>query len=232
MATVRMTQQMSDDIEIKAMDAWDNTNPSPTNDPELASKIRAAVNRMPLIAKVIDIGNDPIIQENLKYKTRLTSAVRPFDTRCEVTHVHLEDIPCTYDSSRETFNLRVALDTPISVPAVEHWMAFDVSFNQLVEQDRNEIMVYANSASEKEAAHSTARYDFRESILQVIRSCNTVKQLLDVWPAAEKLLSPETIQKLHTKVTRKIDADAVRERANFDPNAANQVILTSALLGD
>lgn len=232
MATVRMTQQMANDIEKKAMNAWDNTNPSPTNNRELASKIRAAVNRMPLITKLIDLGNDPIIQENLKYKTRLTSTVRPFDTRCEVTQVRLEDIPCTYDTNIERFNLSIELDTPISVPAVEHWMTFDVSFNQLTEQDRNEIMVYANSASEKEAAHSTARYDFRESILQVIRSCNTVKQLLDVWPAAEKLLSPETIQRLHTKVTRKIDAEAVRERANFDPNTANQVILTSSLLGD
>lgn len=232
MATVRMTQQMSSDIEKKAMEAWDNTNPSPTENPELASKVRAAVNRMPLIAKLIDIGNDPVIQENLKYKTRLTSTVRPFDIRCDVTQIRMEDIPCTYDPEKDSFDLSIALDTPLSVPAVEHWMTFDVCFNQLAEQDRNEIMVHANSAYEKSAAHSSARYDFRESILQVIRSCNTVKQLLDVWPAAEKLLSADTIQKLHTKVTRKIDAEAVRERANFDPNTANQVILTSALLGD
>lgn len=232
MATVRMTTQMSNDIEKKAMDAWDKTNPSPTENPELSSKIRAAVNRMPLIAKLIDFGNDPIVQENLKYKTRLTNAVRPFDTRCEVTQVRMENIPCTYDPNTEHFSLTVSLDTPISVPAVEHWMTFDASFHQLAEQDRNEIMVHANNVYEKEATRSTARYDFRQSILQVIRSCNTVKQLLDVWPAAEKLLSPETIQKLHTKVTRKIDANAVRERANFDPNTANQVILTSALLGD
>jgi len=232
MATVRMTAQMSNDIEKKAMDAWDKINPSPTQNPELASKIRVAINRVPLIAKLIDFGNDPIVQENLKYKTRLTSTVRPFDTRSEVTHVLMEDIPCTYDPNQKQFSLTVTLDTPISVPAVERWMTFDLSFHQLTEQDRNEIMVHANNAYEKKAAHSTTRYDFRESILQIIKSCNTVKQLLDVWPAAEKLLSPETIQKLHTKVTRKINAEAVRERANFDPNAANQIILTSALLGD
>ena len=93
-------------------------------------------------------------------------------------------------------------------------------------------MVHANNTHKKIAVHSSARRDFRESIVQVIRSCNTVKQLLDVFPAAEKLLSSDTIQKLHTKVTRKIDAEAVRERANFDTNIANQVILTSALLGE
>jgi hypothetical protein len=232
MATVRMTTQMSYDIEKKAMEAWDKINLSPTGNPELASKIRVAVNRVPLIAKLIDFGNDPIVQENLKYKTRLTSTVRPFDTRSEITQVLMEDIPCTCDPNKTSFSLTVALDTPISIPAVEYWMTFDISFYQLDEQDRNEIMVHANNAYEKEATHSTARHDFRESILHIIRSCNTVKQLLDVWPAAEKLLSPETIQKLHTKVTRKIDANAVRERANFDPNAANQIILTSALLGD
>lgn len=232
MATVRMTRQMAYDIEKKAMEAWEISNPSPEKNPELSTKIRTAVNRMPLIAKLIEIGNDPIVQENSKYKNRLTNFIRPFGTRCDITHVHIENVPCTYDLGKETFDLSVALDTPITIPALESWMSFEVDFNQLTAEDGNEIMVHANNTHKKIAVHSSARRDFRESIVQVIRSCNTVKQLLDVFPAAEKLLSSDTIQKLHTKVTRKIDAEAVRERANFDTNIANQVILTSALLGE
>ena len=73
---------------------------------------------------------------------------------------------------------------------------------------------------------------FTKSIDSVLDQCNTVKQLLEVWPGAEALLPNDVIQKLHTKVTRKVDAEKVRDLSQFDADAANQVLLTSSLLGD
>ncbi|WP_291812729.1 Nmad5 family putative nucleotide modification protein [Limnobacter sp.] len=232
MATVRMTQQMADKIEKAAMEKWETANQSPEKNPEFTTAVRSAVNRMPLIAKMIEISNDPVIQENIAFHTRLSNAVKPFDARTEVSGVLLEDIPNTKSADHGTFTIKVEFDTPISVPCVDQWMTFDVSLNQLNSEDRNTITTLANEANQKQDDYAKARSDFRMSIKQVIDSCNTVKQLLDVWPAAENLLDAEVIQRLHTKVTRKIDAEAVRERANFDPDAANQVILTSSLLGD
>ena len=253
MATVRMTQTMASDIETAAMKAWHNTNPSPEKNPELQALVRQAVLRMPVITKIKEIADDPVVKELIDGKnTRLTGYLKPFADSSEVSEVFLEDIPRTEapssshwqtvvgydDQGRSTtqefteFNMKIEFDTPIIVPCVDSWMHFDIEYNQLHPDDRLEIATKATEAYVQSRDHSQKESDFRESIQQVIKSCNTVKQLLDVWPAAEKLLSADTIQKLHKKVTRKIDADAVRERANFDPNAANQVILTNSLLGD
>ena len=232
MATVRMTQQMAHKIEKAAMEKWETANQSPGKNPAFTTAVRSAVNRMPLIAKMIEISNDPVIQEQMAFNTRLSNAIKPFDSRTEVSGVLLEDIPNTRDADRKPFSILVEFDTPISVPCIDHWMTFDVSLKQLNSEDRSTITTLANEANQKQDDYAKSCSDFRMSIRQVIDSCNTVKQLLDVWPAAENLLDAEVIQRLHTKVTRKIDAEAVRERANFDPDAANQVILTSSLLGD
>lgn len=232
MATVRMTQQMAHKIEKAAMEKWETANQAPEKNPAFTTAVRSAVNRMPLIAKMIEISNDPLIQEQMAYKTRLSNIIRPFDERTEVPAVYLENIPDTVKPERETFNIKVEFDTPISVPCVDQWMTFDVHINQLTPEDRITVTRLANEANQKQDEYANSYSDFRMSIKQVIDSCNTVKQLLDVWPAAENLLDADVIQRLHTKVTRKIDAEAVRERANFDPDAANQVILTSSLLGD
>lgn len=253
MATVRMTQTMASDIEVAAMKAWHNTNPSPEKNPELQALVRQAVLRMPAITKIKEIADDPVVKELIDGKnTRLTGYLKPFADSSEISEVFLEDIPKTaapspspwqsvtdVDDDDEPlhnvfteFNMKIEFDTPIIVPCVDSWMNFDIHYTHLHPDDRVAIAAKATEAYLKANEHSKKESDFRESIQQVIKSCNTVKQLLDVWPAAEKLLSADTIQKLHKKVTRKIDADAVRERANFDPNAANQVILTNSLLGD
>ena len=253
MATVRMTQTMAADIEVAAMKAWHNTNPSPEKNPELQALVRQAVLRMPAITKIKEIADDPVVKELIDGKnTRLTGYLKPFADSSEVSEVFLEDIPKTaapspslwqsvtdVDSDDEPlhnvfteFNMKIEFDTPIIVPCVDSWMNFDIHYTHLHPDDRVAIATKATEAYLKANEHSKKESDFRESIQQVIKSCNTVKQLLDVWPAAEKLLSADTIQKLHKKVTRKIDADAVRERANFNPDAANQVILTNSLLGD
>lgn len=90
------------------------------------------------------------------------------------------------------------------------------------------ILARANRQDEEREKKS----NFRKGVRDLLDQCNTVKQLLTAWPAASKLLPPETVQKMHEKVERKFDADAAKARANFDPTQANTTILTAALLGD
>ena len=80
-------------------------------------------------------------------------------------------------------------------------------------------------------AHEKRR-NFFKGVRDLLSQCNTVKQLLTAWPAAEKLLPTDVIHKMHQKVERKFDADAAKARANFDPTEANTTMLTAALLGD
>jgi len=59
----------------------------------------------------------------------------------------------------------------------------------------------------------------------------TLKQLLEVWPAAESLVPADKIQKMHVKVTRKQKAAQIKEEISFDPTVANQAVLTAKMLG-
>ena len=128
--------------------------------------------------------------------------------------------------------MKIEFDTPISVPCVDSWMHFDIDYNQLHPDDRVEI---ATKATKHMCNQEITVKKNLTSVNQFNKSSKVATRSNNFWMYGQllrKVLSAETIQKLHKKVTRKIDADAVRERANFDPNAANQVILTNSLLGD
>ena len=229
MATVRMTQQMASSISRKAMEKWETANPSPSALPEFKQFVRGAVQRMPILAFVKEFGDKPEVQAAAKHNTNLTNYISGLIEETEHSKVYIEHIP---QSNGETFNLPMDFDTPVRLPGQNSYRTPDLHIDMFTADDKAELTRKANVARAQEDQWTQQRRAFQTSINQIIDSCNTVKQLLDVWPAAEKLLDAEVIQRLHTKVTRKIDADAVRQRANFDPDQANQVLLTSSLLGD
>ena len=84
---------------------------------------------------------------------------------------------------------------------------------------------------EAKAKHNKELRDYRASIRDLLDKCTTLKQLLEIWPAAESLVPSESIQKLHEKVTRKAKAEQIKEEIQFDPTIANQAVLTSKMLG-
>lgn len=229
MATVRMTQQMASSISRKAMEKWETANPSPSALPEFKQFVRGAVQRMPILAFVKEFSDKPEVQAAAKHNTNLTNYISGLIEETEHSKVYIEHIPAASDG---TFNLPVEFDTPVRLPGQNSYRTPDIEIDMFAADDKDEIIRRANVARAQEDQWAQQRRTFQTSIDQIIDSCNTVKQLLDVWPAAEKLLDADVIQRLHTKVTRKIDADAVRQRANFDPDQANQVLLTSSLLGD
>jgi len=80
-------------------------------------------------------------------------------------------------------------------------------------------------------AWSDARYNYKQSIRNLLDKCSTLKQLLEIWPAAESLVESDKLAQMHVKVTRKQRAQQVREEIDFDPTLANQTVLTAKLLG-
>ena len=79
--------------------------------------------------------------------------------------------------------------------------------------------------------HDVARETYERSIRDLVTRCTTLKQLLEIWPAAESLVPTDKIQKLHTKVTRIERATQIKEEIRFDPTIANQAVLTAKMLG-
>lgn len=230
MATVRMSHQLGRNLVKKATEKYKLSNPAPTETPELKIKIREALSRMPILEEFKEFKRKPhvhnlITQASDRSHTwsSVTSAVMSFrDGEVKVVNIKREN----------NSSFRITLDTPMNLPGGDSYSGWSCNITDFVHDDEVDIERRIVAA---ESAYSNWRDKYREfetSIESVVNNVNTVKQLLDVWPAAEKLLDADIIQRLHTKVTRKVNAQAVLDKSNFDPDAANQVILTASLLGD
>lgn len=104
-----------------------------------------------------------------------------------------------------------------------------VSWEEINVKERDNVMrAVFNSVKAKED-HLEGFQNYRNQIRDLVEECNTVKQMLDAWPAGENLLPSEVIAKLHQKADKVNRVNRVKEKINFDTTAANQVILTAKL---
>lgn len=230
MATVRMSHQLGRNLVKKATEKYKLSNPAPTETPELKTKIREALSRMPIIEDF----------NEFKRKPRVNNLIAQASDRSHMWSSVTNAVMCFKEGEVNVINIkrdgnsafRLELDTPMSLPGGDSYSGWSCNMTDFMHDDAVDIERRIVAA---ESAYSEWRDKYREfetSIESVVNNVNTVKQLLDVWPAAEKLLDADTIQRLHTKVTRKVNAQAVLDKSNFDPDTANQVILTASLLGD
>ena len=152
----------------------------------------------------------------------------------EVSDIRITGITkhAEYQNTGETTSIEIELPVAMSLPAGGGYLSYNIAIQMFDASIRDTLHISLAKAVDTAEAWDEKFVAFSKSIDNMISQCNTVKQLLEAWPGAEKLLPADVIQKLHKKVTRKIDAEKVRDTSNFDADAANQVLLTSSLLGD
>lgn len=175
----------------------------------------------------------PAIQSEMATKSVISDALNRGALN-DVTEIRVRNITkhARYTETRNTEQIYCELDTPVQLPYGNNYGAYEVSIDSFDITIRDELHSKLATAIDGKDAYNEKYQHFTKSIDSVLEQCNTVKQLLEVWPGAEALLPNDVIQKLHTKVTRKVDAEKVRDLSQFDADAANQVLLTSSLLGD
>jgi len=77
----------------------------------------------------------------------------------------------------------------------------------------------------------TERYNkFYSQTAKLLSECNTLKQLLESWPAAKEFVDPDDIRQMHEKITRKQAAKRRVDTSGVDIDSLNQVVLTSKLV--
>lgn len=230
MATVRMSMRLRDQIVNLAMSDYDKTVAS-------SDKERIKIDEI--------IGGNwmdcALMRDLKKLQTALDTASAGMTTQAH-EHVkylrtksdYINSINVTVPNSRVSYLF--SLENRVQLSGLS--TAF-VPFNTLKLKTTDFGKVYADqlealfiSHENKKAQAREDRQTFHRGVRDLLNQCNTVKQLLTAWPAAEKILPTGVIQKMHEKVERKFDAEAAKVRANFDPTQANTTMLTAALLGD
>jgi hypothetical protein len=238
MASVRMTGELGQQIYRNAIDAFNVSNPYPEPDTEFQQVVKTAVENSPMqifLREMRQIGIERGIDQGTDVTRRYHNTVLPRPSgddvvSCELHAVCHMDSGAAYDGSVD-----VKLITPITDyldgGRNNHYGRIDMWIDQLDPEHIPTITDLFNKLIVARKTRSDNEGRYRRSIKDLLKQCTTLKQLLEVWPAAENLVPSNKIQQMHTKVTRVQRAKQIKEEVSFDATAANQVILTAKMLG-
>lgn len=125
----------------------------------------------------------------------------------------------------------INLKSPLALyfPTEENSPSITVSWEEIDVKQRSNVMRAVLGCVMARQKREQDLRSYRGQIQDLVAECNTVKQMLDAWPAGENLLPSQVIEKLHQKADKVNRVKQVKEKINFDTAAANQVILTAKL---
>lgn len=233
MASVRMTQEMRSNIRRAAENAYELSNPEPKPNNAYVAAVKKAVLNSPeqkFLKRMASEGRS----ENLHL--RKGKSLLPEKNKEDVTAVDLRLASRDAAGNRDYKETVVQFDVPLSEwwvveQTYNRWGNPSVYVNDLATEDQHEISEMFEAFQTSKNEWNTARHGYNQSITQLLESCTTLKQLLEIWPAAESLVESDKLAQMHVKITRKERAQQIKEEICFDPTVANQAVLTAKLLG-
>lgn len=234
MASVRLTHELRREIARTAIHAFKVANPEPKPSTEFEQRLRDAVPRMPsqiALKKMLDTATDADIYstEGFGCNTNKLS----FNT---IDKIILQKVPdvSEYDTQFKRNSLQIELSAPVNIVGYgdNYWgIKQHVDISAFALEDQTYISEQATTLYKKREDVKTAGDSYTSTIERLLAQCNTLKQLLEVWPAAENLIPQGYIVKMHEKVTRRQRAQQVKEDIDFNADEINQVVLTAKLMG-
>jgi len=234
-----MTNELRDDIRRAAEKAYSLSNPEPKPNNEYIAAVRAAIVNSPeqtFLRDVTILGKERGVDKMSRYGMNIL----PQPPKEAVTGINLRvknagDAISQSNANRNFKETNVKFDTPMAgyLEAIEgsRWGDPIAWVDDMRIEDKTVLMEHFHAFLELNETWSTARRAYEHSIRELVSECTTLKQLLEIWPAAESLVPANKIQKMHTKVTRAQRAAAIKEEICFDPTIANQAVLTAKMLG-
>jgi hypothetical protein len=219
MGSVRLTKDRQNRIHHKAMQAFDLANPQPTLSAEITDLIWQGAYGDP-----IQVACRQFVEDN---RSELN------DREINVTHVKTDRVD--YIFKLDDKNRRVEF----------HWPTERLLFGgrnaylHMLHNSRLGGNSDEDNAKIEEAVRDNAtqrdqlkdRYNtFYQQTLKLLSECNTLKQLLESWPAAKEFVDPHDIRQMHEKITRKQAARRRIDTSGVDIDSLNQVVLTSKLV--
>lgn len=230
MASVRMTNELRNDIFRAAEAAYETANPFPVASTEFVDKIRDALtNSLPnrTLTQLLETAAKSGLSDRPKQANNLP-VVR------EIQQIHIRKL---LDDGHKSPHLDIKFSTPVEIATIEYrkenlsWSTPEFFIEDCDPNMQTELFVMFDQLQADIETHRDDTAEYRDQIRNLLEKCTTLKQLLEVWPAAESLVPSDKLQKMHEKVTRKQRAQTIKEEINFDPTVANQAVLTSKMLG-
>ena len=234
MASVRLTQELRAKISREAVHAFHVANPEPKPSTEFEQRLRDAIPRVPTqiaLKNMYDIAMENNVYETKAFGCNNTSNKLNFTT---LDKISIEGLDTPQDSPFRRGEVLIELSAPVNIIRAGdgYWgVPYQINTNAFAIEDQTYITEQSNELLKKRVQRDTKDREYKDTIDDLLKRCNTVKQLLEIWPAAENLIPQDLIVKLHEKVTRKQRAQQVKEEIHFNADEINKVVLTAKLMG-
>lgn len=239
MATVRLSMSLRDDIRRKAESAFDAAHPHPVMSEadiarlvtaiksaslyktltDIAAVVKAAKEREEQSSVGFDFLGLETFNAELKSRNHLILYFRDDGSHPEVPQLrrhqfrHNVTLPAGTELTCISYNNEVA--TPYFEDAERAY--FDQLGNQLMHAIR---------------AYSEKREQYIRQIRSLLERCNTLKQVLTIWPQAEIYVPDSAMQQHRSKVeVRQSKTQTIADEIDFDASTANAVAVRARLTG-
>lgn len=233
MASVRMTSELRNTIRRNADKAYTLSNPEPKpNNEYIALVVQAAVNEpaQKFLREMKTKGEELSLKDDERYGGN----VLPLKSAQPLTQLILRCVDDDNLRRRDYKESYINLNTPLK----DYLQVSPTTYRDPIlwiedcrHDEQTKLREHFEAYRTSKAKWHGAENDYRSSIANLVNKCTTLKQLLEVWPAAESLVPHDKIQQMHTKVTRADRAATIKEEVCFDPTIANQAVLTAKMLG-
>lgn len=219
MGSVRLTKDRQNQIHRKAIKAFELANPQPT----LSAEIRDLIWQ--------GAYGDPIQVACRQFAEDNRSALN--DCHINITHVKADRV--TYKFKLNDKERGIDFNWPTERLLFGGRNAyFHALYNHKLggnsDEDNARIEeAVRDCATQRDQLNDRYRAFFNQT-LKLLSECNTLKQLLESWPAAKEFVDSDDIRQMHEKITRKQAARRRIDTSGVDIDSLNQVVLTSKLV--
>lgn len=232
MASVRMSNELRAQMKRAAIDAWHVANPQPKASVEFANELVLLINNsegQQNAAKVHEASKNKKFGRSFSFGGDNLVKKRQVDS-----FAFIWDFSRSPGESSSMNTVRIELPLKTEIFTNDHYYGLKLYASDITSEAHDNYPSLKNKHFDlwnRVDQYNTNRGEFEHQIHELLWHCNTLKQLLEAWPAAESLVPQHLLQKMHEKVTRKQTAARVKEDINFDDTTANKALLAAKMLG-
>ena len=223
MASVRLTRELRESINRRAMDAFDLAKPQPKPSTALTDKVRQAVLDSVPFRTLKAFYDGYTVHGDFKSLNGRPDNLKATD----MARLYLSNI----GSSGGVHSLHFEFVPPIRVYTSSNWGTLTFYFDEFNLEDRAALQGPLLDLCGEINQNQSDRQNYADKIGALLSECTTIKQLLMVWPAGESFVPHEYMTKMYEKVTRIERAQRIKKEVEFDDSFVNEVVLTAKLVG-
>lgn len=238
MATVRLSMSLRDRIKTKALAGFSAAHPEPKLSAEHQEFLVEAIRRSDDYQKVHGFAEFVDTLRNSPPNSHKNSFAGA--DRVQTGFLAVETVSVVYNRRREDGTdvrkkTHVKLDNKVNLASISGWPhhGYDVPISSLNPSDSLVVTQFVSELDERVDENRNKFFEYKKQIEHLLSSCNTLKQVLKVWPQAEVFIPSDVMDMHREKAKPKApkSVDNPLDSIEFDTATANAVAVRARMLG-